>query len=93
MKAKTKGFMLLILCGIILLLASLGTTVQERDVTPVFILLPIAVHLLRCEKKAKKKAAPGQQTRKATSINPQREQIQYNTTYSTLQGLRRVFNG
>jgi hypothetical protein len=46
MTDKTKGLLLFVACALILVLASIGTTPEERDITPVLFLLPLGIHLV-----------------------------------------------
>ncbi len=46
MKAKVKGVLLFLLSAAIIALASQGTTRAEKDITPVFLLIPLGIQQL-----------------------------------------------
>lgn len=67
---RVQGFILLAMCAVIVLLAAQGSTVEERDVTPVLILIPIAVRLIVGESRAKRRTAPRLDNLKAALLAP-----------------------
>jgi hypothetical protein len=46
MKQKIYGLILLLICAGIVCLASQGVTMEERDMTPVLLLVPLGIYLL-----------------------------------------------
>lgn len=50
MEQKLMGILILVICGIILLLASTGSTPANRDATPVVLLAPLGLYLMFTKK-------------------------------------------
>ena len=46
LKQRLKGLLMLALCGVVIMLASSGTSYVEKDVSALFILFPAAVYML-----------------------------------------------
>lgn len=43
---KIMGLLLLLICGLVIMMASTGATPAEKDVTPILILGPIGLYLI-----------------------------------------------
>jgi hypothetical protein len=50
MKQRLAGFALVVICVLFVALASQGTTTEERDITPVALLLPLGIYALTTKK-------------------------------------------
>lgn len=68
MTEKMKGIILLVICAVILFVASQGTTPEEKDATAVLVLLPIGISQLV---RAKEKPLPASTTVKAAMQSKQ----------------------